>query len=106
MCRNCGEEGHRAKECDKERVFQCRNCDEYGHKSRECQKPTDWSRVECSNCHEKGHSYKRCTQPPKKSDADGADAGGGEWGNGVAVSSSGGDWGANEVTTDTSSGGW
>lgn len=51
-CRNCGEEGHRAKECEKERVIKCRNCDEEGHTARECDKPKDMSRVQCRNCDE------------------------------------------------------
>ena len=52
-CRNCGEEGHVSKECEKPRnpaTVTCRNCDEVGHFSRDCPKPRDYSKVKCSNC--------------------------------------------------------
>ena len=71
-CRNCGEEGHMSKECDKPKNPEnaiCRNCDESkpassqtllqrlivdiaGHFSRDCPKPRDYSRVKCQNCGE------------------------------------------------------
>ena len=52
-CRNCGQEGHKSKECTEPRnpaTIQCRNCDEMGHVSKDCPKPRDYSRVKCSNC--------------------------------------------------------
>ena len=52
-CRNCGEEGHMSKECDKPRnpaTVTCRNCEEMGHFSKECPKPRDYSKVKCQNC--------------------------------------------------------
>ena len=54
-CRNCGEEGHMSKECDKPRnpaTVTCRNCEELGHFSKDCPKPRDYSKVKCSNCGE------------------------------------------------------
>lgn len=43
-CRNCGQEGHMAKDCTEPRNManvQCRNCDEMGHESKGCPKPRD-----------------------------------------------------------------
>jgi len=54
-CRNCGEEGHMAKECEKPRnmdTVTCRNCEKTGHFSKECPLPRDYSKVKCSNCNE------------------------------------------------------
>ena len=53
VCRNCGEEGHISKECDKPRnpaTVTCRNCESMGHFSKDCPKPRDYSKVKCSNC--------------------------------------------------------
>ena len=96
-CRNCGEEGHVSKECDKPRnpaTVTCRNCDETGHFSRDCPLPRDYSKVKCQNCGESmqskplysfvlftdripvGHTKVRCKQPPAE-DNDGFDNGGG-----------------------------
>ena len=76
MCRNCWEEGHRAKDCEKEKVMKCRNCDELGHMSKECSKPKDWSRVKCSNCEQMGHGVKRCPEPIKEVEEDAGGDGG------------------------------
>jgi hypothetical protein len=54
-CRNCGEEGHLAKDCERPRnpdTVTCRNCEQMGHFSRDCPQPKDWSKVKCSNCGE------------------------------------------------------
>ena len=40
-CHNCGEEGHRSKECTNEKKIICRNCDAEGHTGKECPKPRD-----------------------------------------------------------------
>lgn len=72
-CRNCGNDGHIAKECPEPRKMICRNCDGEGHISKECPKPRDCrcdpvlqslneannladSRVQCQNCKESKHS--------------------------------------------------
>ncbi|KAH7174748.1 uncharacterized protein B0J16DRAFT_324204 [Fusarium flagelliforme] len=43
-CRNCSQEGHISKECDRPRdmpTVTCRNCDQQGHFSKECPLPRD-----------------------------------------------------------------
>ena len=40
-CHNCGQEGHRLKDCTEPKKIICRNCDEEGHTGRECPKPRD-----------------------------------------------------------------
>jgi len=46
-CRNCGKEGHRAKDCTEERKIICRNCDEEGHVGKDCPKPRDCKSLSC-----------------------------------------------------------
>lgn len=96
-CRNCGEEGHQSKECDKPRnpaTVTCRNCEEMGHFSKECPKPRDYSKVKCQNCGESklfhlsflrltgliplavGHTKVRCKQPAAEAEGGGFDNGG------------------------------
>ncbi|KAL2386934.1 hypothetical protein RJZ90_000240 [Blastomyces dermatitidis] len=70
-CRNCGEEGHISKECDKPRnpdTVTCRNCEEVGHFSRDCTKKKDWSKVQCNNCKEMGHTIRRCPKQAEEGD--------------------------------------
>lgn len=57
-CRKCNEEGHMARDCsipDK-----CRNCGEEGHMSRDCEKPEI-----CKRCGEEGHKVAECSEPEK-----------------------------------------
>ncbi len=65
--------------------MRCRNCDEEGHSSRECEKPKDWSRVQCRNCNEYGHGLKRCPHPVQEN----AEGG---WGNGGETAAPAGSW--------------
>ncbi|KAJ9611734.1 hypothetical protein H2200_004918 [Cladophialophora chaetospira] len=58
-CFNCGEEGHSKSDCTKPRVFkgECRNCNQEGHMDRDC--PT----AKCKNCHQEGHVAMECKNP-------------------------------------------
>ncbi|RDW93447.1 putative zinc knuckle transcription factor (CnjB) [Aspergillus mulundensis] len=58
-CFNCGEEGHTKAECTKPRVFKgpCRICSQEGHPAAECpDRPPDV----CKNCQEEGHKAAEC----------------------------------------------
>ncbi|KAI4182794.1 MAG: hypothetical protein LQ348_004802 [Seirophora lacunosa] len=82
-CRNCGEEGHIAKECEKPKnpaTTTCRNCEQVGHFSKDCPEPRDWSKVKCNTCGEMGHTVKRC--PQAKGDTEAAGIGGYDAGDG------------------------
>lgn len=56
-CVYCQEQGHRARDCPKERVnpFACKNCKQEGHKAADCTEPRSAEGVECRKCNEKGH---------------------------------------------------
>ncbi|KAL8671331.1 MAG: hypothetical protein Q9168_004168 [Polycauliona sp. 1 TL-2023] len=83
-CRNCGEEGHMSKECEKPKnpaTAMCRNCDEVGHFSKDCPKPKDWSKVKCNTCGEMGHTIRKCPQANAAvANGDNNAGGGDDWG--------------------------
>lgn len=102
-CRNCNKEGHISKECTEPKNpanTQCRNCDEMGHFSKNCPKPRDYSKVQCKNCGEMGHTVVRCKKPVEGSGGFGDD--GGAMLGGEAAS---GDWGTNDASPEVSGGG-
>lgn len=60
-CYVCGNEGHRARDCDQERKVPgsktCKHCNEEGHIAKEC--PSKEPEI-CRNCHQEGHRAKEC----------------------------------------------
>lgn len=56
-CVYCQEEGHRARDCPKERInpFACKNCKQTGHKAADCTEPRSAEGVECRKCNQMGH---------------------------------------------------
>jgi hypothetical protein len=60
QCVYCSEEGHRARDCPKERVnpHACKNCKQEGHTAKECPEPRSAEGVECRKCNETGHFSK------------------------------------------------
>lgn len=53
-CNNCGEAGHRTRECTQARKdkFACKNCGKSGHKASDCTEPRSAEGVECKRCEE------------------------------------------------------
>jgi hypothetical protein len=60
QCVYCKEDGHRARDCPKERQnpFACKNCKQEGHNSKECPEPRSAEGVDCRKCNETGHFSK------------------------------------------------
>lgn len=65
QCVYCSEEGHRARDCPKERVnpHACKNCKQEGHNAKECPEPRSAEGVECRKCNEMGHFSKDVSLP-------------------------------------------
>ncbi|KAI6487947.1 hypothetical protein MCOR11_008647 [Pyricularia oryzae] len=65
-CFNCGETGHRVRDCTTPRVdkFACKNCNKSGHTAKECPEPRPVPEdLECTKCGEIGkHWRKDCPQ--------------------------------------------
>ncbi|KAF2643674.1 hypothetical protein P280DRAFT_214512 [Massarina eburnea CBS 473.64] len=57
VCVYCKDEGHRARDCPKERSnpFACKNCKQEGHRANECPEPRSAEGVECHKCNQTGH---------------------------------------------------
>jgi hypothetical protein len=56
-CVYCSEEGHRARDCPKQRInpHACKNCKQEGHNAKDCDQPRSAEGVECRKCNEMGH---------------------------------------------------
>lgn len=65
QCVYCQEEGHRARDCPKERInpHACKNCKQEGHIAKECPEPRSAEGVECRKCNETGHFSKDVRLP-------------------------------------------
>lgn len=60
QCVNCQRTGHRARDCDQERInpHACKNCKQEGHNAKDCTEPRSAEGVECRKCNETGHFSK------------------------------------------------
>lgn len=56
-CDNCGELGHKCRECKAPKQIRCDCCSNFGHKKAQC------SLFLCKNCLRQGHTAENCRQP-------------------------------------------
>ena len=68
-CHNCGKEGHKVRECNKNRnndnnerrAMKCYNCNKEGHMARDCKNPNRNSNAPtCTYCQRIGHTINEC----------------------------------------------
>ncbi|PHH75228.1 hypothetical protein CDD80_2534 [Ophiocordyceps camponoti-rufipedis] len=62
-CRKCGETGHFSRDCPQGGPRGCRNCGGEGHMAKDCDQPRNMDLVTCRNCDKTGHMSRECPEP-------------------------------------------